>query len=232
MTQASPVWPRRRVPKAPIPPSSSPTTKWPATLPRSRTPEARMAASAATLATTPAFMSQAPRPCTTSPRTLGTKGAPAHCARSPGGTTSTWPWRIMVGPSSAPGSVATSPHASSRGTSMPGKPGSLRRAGRSIDHRSMSRPDRPRSRARRCCSSDSAALPVTLGTARVSSSIVATAVSSTASTAADSSALSTARMPHAPFAGGRRGGREDATNSSGTQTIAVCFRLGSISCED
>jgi hypothetical protein len=89
MMQASPVWPRRSVPKAPSPPSSSLTAKWAAIRPRSLAALSWIAPSAARLATSPAFMSQAPRAWTTSPVTFGMNGFSRHCAGSPGGTTST-----------------------------------------------------------------------------------------------------------------------------------------------
>ena len=62
MTQTSPRCPRASVPKAPRPPSSSPPTLCSATRPRVRTPADSRAVSAPSAATTPAFMSHAPRP--------------------------------------------------------------------------------------------------------------------------------------------------------------------------
>lgn len=195
MMQASPVWPRWRVPKAPRPPSSSLTTKCADTWPRSLVPAARIAARAASIATTPAFMSHAPRACTTSPVTRGRNGSPSHRDRSPCGTTSTCPWRTRVGPSPCGRVPPTRPHASVRGASLPGKSGWARSSGRSMDHRSTSRSIRSRCRARTCWSSDSAAVPVTLGTARSSSSNRAMAASSTAASAVASTPLRLAVIP-------------------------------------
>ena len=87
-------------------------------------------------ATTPAFMSHAPRPCTAPSAMRGTNGSPSHSARSPGGTTSVCPESTSAGtPSSAAGTVPTTPHASVRTTSWPGASGSVAAACRSIGQR-------------------------------------------------------------------------------------------------
>ncbi len=208
MTQASPVWPRSRVPNAPSPPSSSLTTKWADTRPSSLAPAFRTAARAARTATTPAFASQAPLACTTSPLTRGRNGSLSHRARSPGGTTSTWLWRIRDGPSPGCRVSPTRPHASVRGASPPGKRGCARSSFRFMDQRSTSRSSRSRCRARTCCNSDSAALPVTLGTARSSSRSRAMAASSTAARADASTVLRFAvnetQLPTGDIRTGRR----------------------------
>ena len=157
MTQTSPRWPRRRVAHAPRPPSSSPTTPWIASGRTRSTPAARIAASAPRDATTPAFMSQAPRPCTAPSAMRGTNGSPSHCARSPGGTTSVCPESTSAGtPSSAAGTVPTTPHASVRSTSWPGASASVAAACRSIGHVSTSQSSSSSQPASRCWTSLSA----------------------------------------------------------------------------
>ena len=52
--------------------------------PASRTPAVRRAATAASEATTPAFMSQAPRPCSSPPARRGTNGSPGQQRQVPG----------------------------------------------------------------------------------------------------------------------------------------------------
>src|SRR5215207_6519659 len=73
-------------------------------------------------ATSPAFMSHAPRPSTLLPVTLPLNGsAPAQASRSPGGTTSTCALSMSDGPFPRPATRPTTPHASARSTSTPGK---------------------------------------------------------------------------------------------------------------
>src|SRR5215218_5135249 len=186
ITQALPVWPRRSVPNAPSPPSSSPMTRCTASPSRSRTPDARIARTAARLATTPAFMSTAPRPCSRPPRIVGSNGAVRQCARSPGGTTSTWPCSTKPGTASSPAQVPTSPQPSLRSASVPGKPSAASSSARSIAQRSTSRPSASRSLARSCWTSHSASEPLMLGTASRSTSELTTASRSIAASARSS----------------------------------------------
>src|SRR5690606_36535859 len=170
ITAASAVWPLARVPNAPSPPSSSLTTQCTANGLVSLTPARWTARATATLATRPAFMSQAPLPCSTSPLMRAENGSlPSHLARSPTGTTSTCPCSASAGTPSPP-VTPTTPYPSTRGASVPGNPSRCLRSSRSSFHTSTSMPDSVSRRAKRCCSSDSASVPVMLGTATVSAS--------------------------------------------------------------
>ena len=142
----------------------------------------------------PAFMSHAPRAWTTPCASPGTNGSLDHRARSPAGTTSTWPCRIGVGPSPSPVSVPTSPQASLRARLRAGEPcgSAATRAGPATTGPRRG-PAASRCPASRCCSSDSASDPVTLGTASSSSSR-ATAASSSSASSARASGSVTSRL--------------------------------------
>ena len=140
MTATSPRCPRRSVANAPRPPSSSLTTLCSASRRSVRTPERCSARATARLTAIPAFMSQAPRPCSTPLVMLAEKGcASGQLETSPTGTTSTCPWSTSAGPPS-PDAVPTTPCPSSRGASLPGKSGSARSSSRSSAQTSTSSP--------------------------------------------------------------------------------------------
>ena len=126
-------------------------------------------------------MSHAPRPCTAPSAIRGTNGSPSQSDRSPGGTTSVWPDRTRAGrPSSAEGTVPTTPHASLRSTSWPGAPASVAAAARSIGQASTAQPRSCSHSARRCCTSLSAEVPPIEGTATIRRSRSTSQPSSTA----------------------------------------------------
>ena len=99
---ASAVNPFRMVASVPTPPDSSPVTLSTSTSAaglkpmRCRTSTAKMAAHS------PAFISQAPRPYSRPSCTAPLHGKSLHKARSPGGTTSTCPFRIREWPGARP----------------------------------------------------------------------------------------------------------------------------------
>ena len=145
---------------------------------------------ACSAASTPPFMSTAPRPCTQPPSTAPDHGPWRHVA-VPGPTTSTWPLRHSR-PGTRPGSVTVSPSSSVRAASSPGWPGWARRAARSCSTSSAASPSaaaRPASQASAARSS-----PVTLG-------IRTSAATSRAS--ASGSRLTPATSPPAPAASSR-----------------------------
>ena len=166
----SALMPCRSSAKVPRPPSSSPTTGARITSPRSVIPLSEMARMAAHPATSPAFMSQAPRPTMTSMPSRcsrrGVNGSPDQASRSPGGTTSVWPLMRSVWPPPVPARVAVTPTACDRATSMPGNSGSAVICSRSMSHSSTARPSARHAWARWRWMSTSAVVPPSEGIAR------------------------------------------------------------------
>ena len=109
-------------------------------------------------------MSQAPRPCTVVSVTSPSNGpGPCHAPRSPGGTTSTCALSIKDGPPSRPLRRPTTPQASLRSTSTPGKSGSVRRSATGSCQVSTSRSCRVSREASRCWISISSSDPEIVG---------------------------------------------------------------------
>src|SRR5689334_10547139 len=150
--------------------------------PRSGTRNAAQARATHSPATSPAFMSHAPRPWTVLAVTRPPNGgSPAHVAGSPVGTTSTCALSSNDGPASRPGSLPTTPHASRRSTSTPGKSGSASVASSGICHASTSMPISAIRVANTCWTAFSSSEPDTLGTrtSSASSATISAAWSST-----------------------------------------------------
>src|SRR6185312_3198692 len=106
--------------------------------------------------------------------------SPPHVAGSPVGTTSMCALSSKDGPLSRPGSLPTTPHASRRSTSTPGKSGSASVASSGICHASTSMPISAIRAANRCWTVFSSSEPDTLGirTSSASSTTISAAWSS------------------------------------------------------
>ena len=101
ITAASATSPARIAANAPAPPSSSAGTVTSTASASSSTSASRNARMAAKPATTPPFMSTAPRPYSAPSRIWGEKAGVVHCNSSPAATTSMCPAIITLRPESA-----------------------------------------------------------------------------------------------------------------------------------
>ena len=113
-----------------------------------------------------------------------------------------WPLSISVAPSPDPAKRPTSPHASRRSTSMPGKSGSAANESRSICQWSTSRPPAARSSAIRACAWFSPSVPLTLGVRTTSAAVVRSSRSS--SPTLSSTLIRAAVVMHATVGGERQ----------------------------
>ena len=104
ISAASVLGPRARHAAAPLPVHSSSITVSTHSVPRSST--SRSARSAPSIATTPAFMSAAPRPYMRPSSISAPHGSCVQLRSTPSGTTSMWPLKVSERPPPAPRRIA------------------------------------------------------------------------------------------------------------------------------
>ena len=206
ITHPSATGPDSRHCNAPLPVHSSSTTDRRCTSAHGATPRLRSPRTAPAIATSPAFMSPAPRPYSQSPSRRGTNGGEDHNSAAAGGTTSTCPLRISDRPPSAAAShVATTLRLAETSHENGEDPGSARSASASSQTSRGARPTSRNACSITTCPASSAPSTVGAATSRSSTSTIHSVSAATAAVIS-ASVIAAARPP--PIRGGspRRSG--------------------------